>query len=142
MPAAGRKPNEGQPVRHRVKPVHEWVEVERKKFRGGPLFPKAQPTGLPWPEATRRWWQVIHRMPHCVLWDEGDWQFALDTAVVAARFHGGDPNAAVELRQREKVMGTTMDARRDLRIRYVEPAEERPPLRIAAIDEYRKALEE
>ena len=33
----------------------------------------------------------------------------------------GSMPAVGELRQREKIMGTTMDFRRDLRIRYVEP---------------------
>jgi hypothetical protein len=62
-------------------------------------------------------------MPHASLWTEADWQFALDTAEVAAAFHEGDTKMAVELRQREKIMGTTLDARRDLRIRYVEATE-------------------
>jgi hypothetical protein len=81
-------------------------------------------------------------MPHCILWDEADWQFALDTASVAAAFHGGDMKQAVELRQREKVMGTTLDARRDLRIRYVEAVQEEERPAIAAIEDYRKALRE
>jgi len=33
-------------------------------------------------------------------------------------------SAMSELRQREKIMGTTVDSRRDLRIRYVEPEDE------------------
>jgi hypothetical protein len=32
----------------------------------------------------------------------------------------GSVTAASELRQREKILGTTLDARRDLRIRYSE----------------------
>jgi hypothetical protein len=78
-------------------------------------------------------------MPHCVLWDEEDWQFAIDTAFVAAKFHGGDIKAATELRQREKIMGTTMDARRDQRIRYVEPTVEMPA-GITALEEYKARL--
>jgi hypothetical protein len=74
-----------------------------------------------WPAETRRWWKAISRMPHCVLWDESDWQFALDTAVLVAAFHTGDLRLAGEIRAREKVLGTTGDARRDLRIRYVDP---------------------
>lgn len=72
-----------------------------------------------WPVETLRWWQAISRMPHCVVWAHSDWQFALDTAVIAAAFHAGDYRLASELRQREKVLGTTVDARRDLRIRYL-----------------------
>ena len=138
MPLPGSKPNEGQPIRHRVKPRQDWVEVENRTHRGGPHLSPAQSTGRPWPEATKKWWGVIRRMPHAVLWTEADWQFALDTAEVAAAFHDGDMKQAVELRQREKVLGTTLDARRDLRIRYVEQVRQEQPARVTAIEEYRR----
>ena len=142
MPVPGVKPNEGQPVRHRVRPVHQWIEVENKPFRGRHRLSETQADGRPWPEATRHWWHIISQMPHCRLWAPADWQFALDTALIAAAFHAGEIKQAVELRQREKVMGTTLDSRRDLRIRYVEalPKEER--LGVTAIEDYRKRLEE
>jgi len=79
-------------------------------------------------------------MPHCILWDKSDWQFAKDTAIIAAAFHAGDLYRAQELRQREKVMGTTMDARRDLRIRYVEAVPEEEREGVTAIEEYRRRL--
>lgn len=142
MGLPGSKPNEGQPIRHRNKERHEWIDVERRAHRGGPRLPATQPTGLPWPEATKQWWAVIRRMPHAVLWDEADWRFALDTATIVAAFHAGDMKQAVEVRQREKVLGTTLDARRDLRIRYVEPTEKTDDPRVKAIADYRKALEE
>lgn len=88
-----------------------------------------------WPAETRRWWRAVSRMPHCSLWTDADWQFALDTACVAAAFHAGDARVASELRQREKILGTTADARRDLRIRYVppeEPTEEAPGVAVMA----------
>lgn len=141
MPISGRKANEGRPVRHRVKPVHEWTEVDDLPFEAGPKLPAVQPGDTSWPRQTRRWWKAISRMPHCVLWDESDWQFALDTLIVAAAFHGGDIKAATELRQREKIMGTTVDARRDLRIRYVTPATE-APAGISAFEKYKRRLEE
>jgi len=142
VPLPGSKPNEGQPVRHRVKPRHDWLEVENKPFRGRHDLPAIQPDGRPWPDATRSWWKVISRMPHCRLWNPGDWQFALDTAMIAAAFHAGDIKQAVELRQREKVMGTTLDARRDLRIRYIEPLPKEERVGVTAIEDYRRALEE
>jgi len=143
MPVPGVKANEGQAVRHRVKPVHQWIEVEDKAFRNKrhPLS-DSQSDGRPWPKATREWWRVISQMPHCRLWKAADWQFARDTALIAAAFHGGDIKQAVELRQREKVMGTTLDARRDLRIRYVEPLPKEERLGVTAIEEYRRRLEE
>ena len=140
MPAAGRKPNVGQPVRHRVRPVHDWIEVERVVFAGGPKLPVHQPNGKLWPKSTRRWWQVVSAMPHCVLWDDGDWQFALDTAVIAAAFHDGDMRVTTELRQREKILGTTLDARRDLRIRYVDPPAEEERQGVTAIEAYKARL--
>jgi hypothetical protein len=140
MPQPGRKPNEGQPVRHRVKPVHQWLEVELRPYEGGPKLPKRQPNDHPWPAATKRWWQAISTMPHCTLWLESDWAFALDTAIVAAAFHGGDLKRAEELRKREKVLGTTLDARRDLRIRYVAPVEQTERASVTAIEDYKKTL--
>src|SRR6476469_5115659 len=39
---------------------------------------------------------------------------------------GGPIGLASDLRNREKVLGTTIDSRRDLRIRYTEPASSPP----------------
>jgi len=79
-------------------------------------------------------------MPHCVLWTKADWWFALATAVIAAAFHRGDLRQAKELRQRERLLGTTADARRDLRIRYVDSVTEEKPIGVTAIEEYRRRL--
>jgi hypothetical protein len=83
-------------------------------------------------------------MPHCVRCSDGDWSFAIDTAMLAAEFHeSGTSSSAAELRQREKILGTTMDARRALRIRYlpveVAPVEgdEGAPAPVAQLDDYR-----
>lgn len=95
-----------------------------------------------WSAETRRWWDRVSSMPHCALWSDSDWQFALDTACVAAAFHAGDARLAGELRQREKVMGTTQDARRDLRIRYVEPVENQESAGVAVMDRYRRLAAE
>lgn len=142
MPATGRKPNEGKPIRHRVKPTHEWSEVPDVPFAGeSPKLPATPPGDPSWPTGTRRWWKSITQMPHCILWSEADWQFALDTALVAAEFHRGDMKAATELRQREKVMGTTVDFRRDLRIRYVPPLEEVERASVTAIADYKQRLD-
>lgn len=139
MPIPGTKPAEER--RRRNKPTHDWTEVDDVPFDGGPKLPPTKAGERTWPTATRRWWKAISRMPHCVLWDEGDWIFALDTACIHAAFHNGDIKAATELRNREKVMGTTVDFRRDLRIRYVEPAVE-VPAGVTAIEDYRRQLEQ
>jgi hypothetical protein len=79
-------------------------------------------------------------MPHCVLWTAAEWRYALDTAMVAAAFHSGDLKQAKELRQREAVLGTTLDARRQLRIRYVADTADRKAAGPAAIESYRRRL--
>ena len=80
-------------------------------------------------------------MPHCVLWSPSDWAFTLDTALVHAQAVTGVISAMAELRQREKIIGTTVDARRDLRIRYIDVEDEPVELAIVNdIDERRKRL--
>jgi hypothetical protein len=127
------KPEGQSRTRHR--PTHEWVEVPDVPFADGPALPRRKGG---WPAGTKRWWAVVSAMPHCRLWSPADWQFALDTASIAAPFHEGDMRVATELRQREKVLGTTMDARRDLRIRYVEaPGEVDEDSGVTRLDDYR-----
>lgn len=126
MPAAGRKPVEG-PKRNRVKPVHDWTLVKDVPYDGDkPALPTS--TMVSGKRAkllaqTRDWWDVVSSMPHCAMWAAGDWLFALETVYVAEAVFRGDLVRAAELRTRCKQMGTTLDARRDLRIRYVAPDE-------------------
>lgn len=136
LAVAGRKPQDDRnQVRHRVPPRHDWTEVVDVPYTDRP--PVALPTSMrsrigdegevfeiPTHKMTKAWWRRIKAMPHCVLWRESDWQFALETAVVADALFYGITGAATELRQREKILGTTIDSRRDLRIRYIEPKAE------------------
>lgn len=79
-------------------------------------------------------------MPHCVLWAASDWEFAFDTAALKAQLHSaaGTSALASEVRNRERVLGTTADYRRSLRVRYVPPtpeaADEAP---VTRLDDYR-----
>jgi hypothetical protein len=96
----------------------DWFAVVDKPYIGHVPDPGVLP------ERTREWWAVVSRMPHCMLWSEADWQFAVDTAHVHAGWVvSGAVAQAAELRLRERVLGTTLDARRDLRIRYVSAEE-------------------
>lgn len=142
MPVAGRKPKPDGQKRNRVKPVHDWTEVENVPFAGAPKLPKARPDGRAWPRWTRDWWAAVSEMPHCRLWSAADWRFAVETAAVVAEMHEGNNRLATEVRNREKVLGTTVDFRRDLRIRYVEPGEatEVPSPAVAKLDDYRGAV--
>lgn len=136
MPVAGRKPKPAGQAVNRSAPTHDWVEVENVPFGGGRKLPSKRSNGKQWTARIRDKWDSWRRMPHAKLWQESEWQFALDTIELAAQFHDGDPKVAVELRNRERVLGTTTDFLRDLRIRYVEPQ----PVQIAEvhdIDDYR-----
>jgi hypothetical protein len=84
--------------------------------------------GLPWYPQAEAWWMTVRRMPHCRLWMESDWTFAIMTGVLLNQvwgelFGGALPTSLVtELRRREDMMGMTMEARRKLGIRYADPA--------------------
>lgn len=147
MAMAGRKPKPEEERRNRMPPTHEWVEVENVPYSGPvPRLPQRwafDPEELTrvhvrYPARTLQWWAVVCRMPHCVLWTDVDWQYALDVVEAHARYVEGASGA--ELRIREKLLGTTMDSRRDLRIRYVEPKPERPEgpsAEVVQLDAYR-----
>lgn len=139
MPVAGRKPKPEGQKRNRHAPTHDWTEVPNVPFEGGPDLPDRE---AGWPAMTLRWWKVVRSMPHAVLWTESDWGFAFDTALVAAKLHAGDVRVATELRNREKVLGTTVDFRRDLRIRYVDQVEETSEgdAGVTKLDDYRDAI--
>lgn len=120
MPVRGRKQQTETLARRRA--VHDWTEVPDEPFTGAPRLPRTRPDGTAWTEHIRRKWRSWSAMPHAALWHASDWQFAIDSLEVAARFYdGGRAAYAVELRARERVLGTTADARRDLRIRYTTP---------------------
>ena len=131
MPVVGRVPKpEGQKV-HRVQPVYDWLEVPDKPYDG----PRPEiPADLS--DMTRAWWDAVSSMPHCVLWTDTDWAFAVATAVIADAALAGGVGAATELRNREKIMGTTLDFRRAIRVRYVDP-KPRVVAKVASLDDYR-----
>jgi hypothetical protein len=138
VPVAGRKTKPQGEARHRVKPTHDWTEVENVPFEGGLKLPRLRTNGRGWPTRTKQKWQAWSTMPHCVLWGPAEWDFALDSIELAALMHDGDPRHAAELRIREKTLGTTVDYLRDLRIRYVEPkGKQQVAATVTSISEYR-----
>jgi hypothetical protein len=136
MPVRGAKPKPpGQAVtRHKAL---DWAEVPNIPHDGPPLRPYRR-NGKPWPEGAKRKWEAWRTMPHAALWTPADWEFAFDSIEIAANFmgEGHDPRMAAELRSREKVMGTTVDFRRDIRVRYVDPPTG-TPAQVARLDDYR-----
>ena len=113
MAVPGTKPKpEGRKVtRHPL--TQDWTDVQDVPYTGDKPTPPGRLSGR-----SKSWWESLASMPHCVLWSRSDWEFALDTLAIHRRFSRTGEGAA-ELRQRENRMGTTMEARRDLRIRYV-----------------------
>jgi hypothetical protein len=146
MPVAGRKPKPEGQARNRNKPTHDWTEIPDEPYSGKrPSLPKRRtimtpfgPKDVPLQAMTKSWWESVSTMPHCTLWTPSDWSFAMTTAMVADAAFCGGVGAATELRNREKVLGTTVDYRRDLRIKYVDPAQENEtPADVVALDDYR-----
>ena len=131
MPITGPKPKAPELLRNQSpRAAHDWIEVPDRPYRGRkPKLPKETSA------ATQSWWRALSSMPHCVLWGPSDWAFAVDTA----RLHDGFATYATEIRQREKVMGTTVDARRDLRIRYVSEVQDAEPAPLS-IEELRRQV--
>lgn len=124
-------------------PNAEWLDVFDIPFAGErPELPVSRmyltaegvPLELELSEQTRAWWVIVSTMPHCILWTPADWQFAVDLALLKDGFYyspGANVSAAVEIRRREDQLGTTVEARRKLRIRYLEaPATAAPSERL------------
>ncbi|MUM06217.1 hypothetical protein B5P44_15680 [Mycobacterium sp. CBMA 213] len=126
---------------HRGKSNHEWTEVDDVPFDGGPRLTGLRGNGDEWSDRVRQKWQTWRRMPHCILWTDSDWEYAFDTLELVARFHSGGrtggTGTAQEIRQREAQMGTTVDSRRALRIRYVDPKKPAPLAVVKNADDYR-----
>lgn len=146
MPVTGRKPKPDGQARNRNAPTHDWTEVVDEPYAGPrPELPETRtvmaqfgPQEVPLRAMTSVWWESTSTMPHCILWTPSDWSFALTTALVADAAFSGGVGAATELRNREKVLGTTVDYRRDLRIRYIDPAAEKAtPAEVVTLDDYR-----
>ncbi|AYQ99943.1 terminase small subunit [Mycobacterium phage Nebkiss] len=145
MAARGVKPS-GKPTLFRGEAMTEWVEVENVPFEGAPELPRRSPAEVKvdgdtvmvtreWPEWALRKWRVWSSMPHCALWMPADWEHAFDCLEVAAEWiEKGGPGLATELRNREKRLGVTAEDRRDLRIRYVEPQQDKPKLTVVEND--------
>jgi len=136
MVARGGKPKPpGEAINPNRRGSLEWTEVEDVPFEDGPRLPQKAPDGKAWHPWAVRKWRNWRRMPHCVLWTETDWDYALDSVTLAHRmYNDGGITVAAELRIREANMGTTLDARRDLRIRYVEPKAPKPKLQVVGDD--------
>lgn len=145
MAVAGRKPKAADQKRNRNPSAVDWVEVKDVPYTGPrPKLPEDRvvltrqgQTVVDLQEMTYEWWDDVSTMPHCILWTQADWRFAITTAMVADAAFCGIAASATELRNREKVLGTTAEFRRDLRIRYVPDVEPTTSPDVTSLDDYR-----
>jgi hypothetical protein len=128
MAAPGTKPKPPGQALHR-NPTLEWTDVVDVPFDGeSPDLPEGD-----WSSFTVRWWDVVRRLPHAINWHAGDWLSAIECAAVVEKTW---ENPTAELRIREKALGLTTDALRDLRIRYVK-ADDASGDNVTKISDYR-----
>lgn len=141
MPTRGRPPkDEGQRI-NRVPLQHTYLTIPNV-----PYEPTAAQKRCPVPNAhtlTKAWWAMVSTLPHARQWGEGEWAFARATCFVHEDFIT-KRTLAKELRDRERAIGTTEDARRALRIRYAgetvqeEPVAEGEPMKPIELDRARR----
>lgn len=85
-----------------------------------PALPARDPFGLPFPEATKKWWSTWKAAPQAETFSSTDWSFLLDTAVLHAALWRGDTKAAPELRLRVAKFGATLEDRARLRMVFAQ----------------------
>lgn len=143
MALAGRPPSNNP--RNRNAKTHDWSPVENTPY-GGPSPDLPGRNGRQrWHRETLAWWDAVRRMPHCRLWTDTDWRFAIETAVLVDEFWRGEPARAAELRLRAAKLGLTHEDRLKQRIRYTNPDSDGPvvtdtPAAVARLDERRRRL--
>ena len=82
-----------------------------------------------WAPETLEWYRVWKDSSRTDEWDDAQWQFMFDTAVVHSLIYGAGNFALLgELRNRLAYMGLTFE----------EKKQEKQPLRITALDELKK----
>ncbi|GAA3581159.1 hypothetical protein GCM10022198_00320 [Klugiella xanthotipulae] len=79
-----------------------------------------QSTKFVWPEATRRWWNVMGDHPLAPSFTNLDWEYLLDTARLHADYWQGNLKQAGELRLRMAKYGFTPEDRARLRISFAQ----------------------
>lgn len=147
MAYVGPEPKERK---HGRTPTADWTDVVDVPFDGSERLDLPKRRGLKWSPEVVRWWDVVSRMPHCVLWAPSDWMFALETAFMKqdwwTDFAAGEviTSKSTEIRRREGELGTTAEARRKLRVRYVDAdgsvAQRSEPGAVASLAERRRRL--
>lgn len=120
---AGRGPAPKAPGR-RARRNKDEVQVTTLRFE--PAEQPDLPEGIPWPDATIRWWRMWAESPLSDMFGATDWDFLMDTALLHANVWAGDLSSMPELRLRVAKFGATPEDRARLRIQFAE-ADERDP---------------
>lgn len=143
MAITGRQPSANP--RNRNQRSYDWTDVPNEQFDGpSPDLPSRGRQR--WHVETRGWWEAVRRMPHCRLWTDTDWRFALETALLVEDLWRGELNRAAELRLRSAKLGLTHEDRLKSRIRYVTPTDQNgeqsavDPAAVTRLDDRRKRL--
>lgn len=120
MAGMGRPPKDpADRARRNVDPVPR-TTVPHKPARQ-PKLPAWPDEEGDWPERTKEWWKAWGKVPQAAAFDQGEWEYLLDTAWVHARFWRGVAGTAAELRLRMAKFGVTPEDRMRLRMTRVNP---------------------
>ena len=74
------------------------------------------PEDVEWHPRTVAWWQTWRLSAQAQSWQDTDWDFLLDTAVLHSAFWSGKRDVAAELRLRVAKFGATTEDRMRLRV--------------------------
>lgn len=145
MSITGRPPSDK--ARNRNQKSYDWSPVANEPYTGP--SPDLPPKGgrQRWHRETLAWWDAVRHMPHCRLWTDTDWRFAIETAVLVEEFWRGEVARAAELRLRAAKLGLTHEDRLKQRIRYTDSTREddeaivaQAPAAVARLDARRRRL--
>jgi hypothetical protein len=93
------------------------------------------PSDVEWPEATVKWFEAWRKSPRTDGWDEVQWQYMFDTALVHASIWGSDLTLGLpELRMRLAYLGLSFDPPK-IAIQIVDSK------KVTPLDEIRKRRE-
>lgn len=98
-----------------------------------------EPTSIPVPDETRRWWKMWGDSPLTASYTETDWEELRITARIHARMEMGDTQAEREYRLRGALFGATPVDRARLRIAFNTADASEKPKPAAGAAERRRA---
>lgn len=106
-------------------PKHHSVRARRNKadvrtLRAVDSAQPELPAEIPWPDATRRWWDMWASSPQADQFGPTDWDFLIDTALIHADVWSGNLDRLNELRIRVAKFGATPEDRARLKMQYAE----------------------